>query len=842
MDSPKASPGSGGPQASPDPPATTFRRRLVLGFGLLVGAVLTVLLVVGAVLYRRTQEEAERRLQESLTAVLADSIERVAFSGKYHSRLFVEQVVRSQPSLAFVAVSDRDGRYLAHSDPTRNGMLLAPDHRLIAQRVTASGETAVTDSEHLGTSIRLIARPFRSGYENQLTGVILVGIGTQESLAAFRRTQLYLIALVVALALLALVATRYLSGIFAGPVESMARQLSGILTHAPWLISIADGEGEVVESSASFRELEPRASGLLEEEIRGTLRRGRPIERELDHCIGGEARTFRSITFPIERSSRGKVTRVCAIAEDMTERKRAEQALRESEQQHAITLDSIGDAVIATDASGVITRMNPVASQMTGFGTSEAIGMPLTDVLRRLDPRSRELLSPDVEELLRGAAGRDVHRRSLLVGQGGVETLVAESVAPILDAQGRVAGAVLAFRDVSREAALEEELRQSEKMMAVGQLAGGVAHDFNNLLTGILGNAQLLRMRASSAADVHRRADGIITAATRATDLVGKLLAYSRKGPLRSEAVDIHGTILEVAHLLGHTLDRRIRILKDFTAELSFVRGDPSQLQSALLNLAVNARDAMPDGGELRFATRNVHLDAGALRQYSERVEPGPFVEISVTDTGVGMSPELLRRIFEPFFTTKGPGEGTGLGLASVYGCVQAHHGLVTVYSEPGVGTTFRVLLPQDEGAAIAEHPKAPAPPTPGSGRILLVDDEEVLRDLARDALEGLGYCVAVCVDGTEGQAYFVEHHLELDLVILDLIMPRQGGEETLHAMREIDPQVPVLLVSGFSGGLTTDGLLDAGACGFLQKPFSVPQLAAAVARHVRVASARARP
>ncbi|MHC4718217.1 MAG: hybrid sensor histidine kinase/response regulator, partial [Planctomycetota bacterium] len=354
-----------------------------------------------------------------------------------------------------------------------------------------------------------------------------------------------------------------------------------------------------------------------------------------------------------------------------------------------------------------------------------------------------------------------------------------------------VAANITARREAqSRQARLEEQLRQSQKMEAIGELAGGVAHDFNNLLTGIMGNAQLLDMRLARESEESGYATEIVRAATRAADLTRQLLAFSRRGPVQTVPVDVHEVVAEVVKLLSHSIDRRIELAEDLQASPSCVMGDPSHLQNAILNLAVNARDAMPEGGRLQFATRNVVLDEEYCRLRAGQLYPGPHVEISVSDTGVGMDAELQERIFEPFFTTKSAGKGTGLGLATVYGCVRAHGGIIDVYSEVGKGSTFKVLLPLAE--VEAEAAASEGEPIKGAGHILLVDDEDLVRNFAAKALRGLGYTVTTAADGVDALDLYRRRHGEFDAVILDLIMPRLSGQDTFRLMKEIDPHVRV--------------------------------------------------
>ncbi|MFZ1375050.1 MAG: response regulator [Geothrix sp.] len=376
----------------------------------------------------------------------------------------------------------------------------------------------------------------------------------------------------------------------------------------------------------------------------------------------------------------------------------------------------------------------------------------------------------------------------------------------------------------------EERLRQSEKMQAVGQLAGGVAHDFNNQLTPILGYSEMLLNRLDDPV-LQKYASHIRTAATRAADLTNQLLAFSRKGNYISVTVDIHKVIAEVIALLEHSLDKRIEIRQQLEANPHTVLGDPTQIQNALLNLAVNARDAMPGGGKLTFTT-------SVVEQQADPADPeslaGRYLEVCVVDTGTGMTAETQRHLFEPFFTTKPVGEGTGLGLAAVHGAVKNHHGRVRVESQLGVGSTFAVRLPLLENAEAGPEGE-PAPATvQGQARILLVDDEDLVRQIASDLLRSFGYKVTTCENGEEAVGYYRQSWEHIDLVILDMVMPRMGGRETFTAMRNINPKIKAILVSGHSLGGEAQQVLDEGGLAWVQKPFNRTQLSRQVAEALR--------
>jgi len=382
---------------------------------------------------------------------------------------------------------------------------------------------------------------------------------------------------------------------------------------------------------------------------------------------------------------------------------------------------------------------------------------------------------------------------------------------------------------------LEEQLRQAQKMEAVGQLAGGIAHDFNNILAAIMGNAELLKMDPPSDGQQTQFADEIIKGAARAADLTRQLLAFARKGKWRVVPADVHEIVDQTVAILSHSIDRRIEIRLKLNASPHTVTGDPAQLENALLNLGVNARDAMPDGGVLTYATRNVTLTDVDCQQHPYELSPGEFIEIRVSDTGVGMDNRTRQRIFEPFFTTKDIGKGTGLGLAGVYGCVRSHEGSISASSSPGRGAEFTILLPSAEiETETAAQPPPHSAPTKGTGHILVVDDEQSLREFMRTTMRHLGYEVSLCSEGAEAVEYYRKHHREIDLVILDLIMPQMSGQDAFREMKKIDPGVRVLVASGFSGNQAISEMLKEGALALLSKPFKISELSEAAARYIR--------
>jgi signal transduction histidine kinase/CheY-like chemotaxis protein len=383
------------------------------------------------------------------------------------------------------------------------------------------------------------------------------------------------------------------------------------------------------------------------------------------------------------------------------------------------------------------------------------------------------------------------------------------------------------IRDASERKTLEEQLFQAQKMEAVGQLAGGVAHDFNNMLTAIGGFAELI---ADAPDDAETRAiavDGIRTAASRAGDLTRQLLAFSRRQRLEPAIVSLNDTVDHVEPLLRRLLGEHIDLEVHPADDLWPVLADPSQLETVVMNLVINARDAMPDGGTLTIQTANVELDELYAQQHVA-VEPGPYAMVSVSDTGQGMDAETQARIFEPFFTTKEVGRGTGLGLSTVYGVIRQSGGTVWVYSEPGAGATFKIYLPRARGNAAERLAEAVVTPSTGTETILVAEDEPVVRELILVTLERHGYRAVTAADGSEALAILEREPASFDLLVSDVVMPHMGGLELVKRARRLRPKLRAILVSGYSGRLLPPDSLEQDIV-LLEKPFTGRHLARAV-------------
>jgi len=401
----------------------------------------------------------------------------------------------------------------------------------------------------------------------------------------------------------------------------------------------------------------------------------------------------------------------------------------------------------------------------------------------------------------------------------------AEAATSIVMFQGKPAMQGV-FKDVTEQERLEQQLQQAQKMEAIGTLAGGIAHDFNNLLQAILGYTQILTMEKGENDPDLSRLQQIENSAMRASELTQQLLAFSRKVESKLRPVDLNLEVKQVEKLLKRTIPKMISIELHLQKNLQVVNADPAQVEQVMMNLGVNARDAMPEGGKLIIETENAFLDEHYCRTHPGAAV-GQYVCLSMTDTGDGMDRETLDHIFEPFYTTKEVGKGTGLGLSMVYGIVKSHRGYIMCYSEPGAGSTFKIYLPavEEERREQEAEPEREAQIEGGEETILLVDDEELLRDIGKEILEQFGYAVVTAPDGETALKLYAERKQEISLVILDLMMPGMGGKQCLEQLLATASDTKVVIASGYSVNGPAKATLKAGAKGFIKKPFELKQM-----------------
>jgi two-component system cell cycle sensor histidine kinase/response regulator CckA len=510
---------------------------------------------------------------------------------------------------------------------------------------------------------------------------------------------------------------------------------------------------------------------------------------------------------------------------------RAEQKVREAERWWHATLRCIDDAVIATDTRLRVRFLNPIAEAVSGWSSERASGGDLAEVCRLIDEKTSAPLEGLAKRAIQQGAGIDLPAGALLVAQDGRETPVEGHLSPIYDDAAALVGVVVVIRDISERRHLEdlrrrheEQRRQTEKMEALSRMAGGVAHDFNNLLTVVLGNTALVLGRLDPANPNRELLADVETAALRAARRVEDLLAFSGRSTSSLRPIRLNDEIEETVDRLRPLLEPRVSIECNLDPELWMVQADSAQINDMLLNLSLNAEEAMPEGGQLRIETQNVTIQEGHAKSDNPRAQPGDHIRLRVSDTGRGIPPEVLVRIYEPFFTTKEPNKGVGLGLTLVFGIVERHHGWIECMSYPDEGTVFDVYLPRYwQRPAEAPLPPLEKRPREGPPTILVADDEAMLRDLARTILEGHGYRVIVAEDGQHALELFRQQRQRIDLVILDLTMPRLSGKDAWREMLEIDPDVRVLFSSGyFAEDLTAD---DGKIMGFVNKPYRPSEL-----------------
>jgi two-component system cell cycle sensor histidine kinase/response regulator CckA len=505
-----------------------------------------------------------------------------------------------------------------------------------------------------------------------------------------------------------------------------------------------------------------------------------------------------------------------------------EQQLRASEERFETTLLSIGDGVIATDAEGRITFVNPVAESLTRWSRLEATGRTAAEIFRLRDGHTGDALPDPVGTVLAEQVAVTVPHHARLVARDGSEVPIVDSVAPIRDNAGRLRGTVIVFRledadartaDRLRQA--ETRLRQAEKLEALGRLAGGVAHDINNMMTVVLGCADLVIDRLTPD-DPNRMLLGELkAAANRSTTIVRQLLAFSRKQFLSPVRLDVGDVVDGLTAVLGRLIDSHVEIRIACAEGSGPVRADRAQLEQVVVNLALNARDAMPAGGTLTIETGPVDVQDTAE---TPDIAPGRYVQIVVRDTGLGMDPLTRSQVFEPFFTTKGVGQGTGLGLASVYGIVKQSGGHILVDSSLGEGSTFRVYLPVDvsAGGPVASPSTREAR---GHETVLLVQDDGALRELVETYLRGAGYEVLTASDGREALQMVLGRHPRVDLLVTDVMMPHVHGRALAGALRERQPGLRVLFMSGYGEDHMIRRGLGEEPVAFVEKPFSAAAL-----------------
>ena len=557
---------------------------------------------------------------------------------------------------------------------------------------------------------------------------------------------------------------------------------------------------------------------------RQTMRTGEPIANRVIGVLkpSGEQVWLSVNSRPLLRGGESKPYAVVSSLTDITKRRIAEERLRESQKFLRQVIDADPNMIFVKDWDGRFTLANKAVAEM--YGTSPEMLVGKTDA--DFNPNQEE-----VESFLRDDREVMKSRERKLIPEERVsnpetkETRWFQTVkVPLL--HGDTSHAVLGVAtDITERVQLEEQLRQSQKIEAIGRLAGGVAHDFNNLLTTILGYSDLVLQALEPDHAVREDLEEIKRAGERAAGLTRQLLAFSRKQILTPVVLDVNAVVVNLKKMLGRLIGEDVELTTLLDPALGAVKADAGQLEQIVMNLAVNARDAMPEGGHITIETKNVELDDLYAREHTYTTR-GPYVLLAIGDTGMGMDPETQSHIFEPFFTTKGPGKGTGLGLSTVYGIVKQSGGSIEVYSEPGKGTVFRIYLPRVDQPVPKPIPPPVAASAKGSETILLVEDEDGLRALARRVLEASGYTVLAARDAENAAEIAGAHADRIELLLTDTVMPGASGPDLARRLAPLRPDMKVLFVSGYTDDAVVRARLLDPSAAFLQKPFSPDALA----------------
>jgi PAS domain S-box-containing protein len=654
--------------------------------------------------------------------------------------------------------------------------------------------------------------------------------------------------------------TRDGKGVNSQRVVELVSEATSVPLYTPW--DFAVGHGAVGGSVMSGTEQGRLAANIAARILRGERPADIPVHRGVgitllfDHrqlvrfgirpsrlpegavVLDSPERTYqipREAAWTAAVSLAALLLTVTTLVLSIRRRRRAEEALREANERFLAILRAATDySVIGTDTEGRVIVFSEGSQLMLGYREDEVIGKPVAALLH--DPaevaaRAAELgIAPGFDVFVAAARrGGTETREWTYLRKDGSRLTVALTVAGMRGHDGSLFGFIGIARDVSGQKRIEQQLLQSQKMESVGLLAGGIAHDFNNLLTPILGNAALF---LDDLAPGDPRGEGlreIQAAAQRASDLTRQLLAFSRKQVLALEPLRLGDVVRRAERMLRRTLGETIDIEVALAPDLDAVHADGGQMEQVLLNLAINARDAMPAGGVLRIAARNVTVGEPDPGEPSAEVRPGRYALLEVSDTGIGMGPEVVQHLFEPFFTTKARGKGTGLGLSTVYGIVKQHGGGIIVASEPGRGTTFRIYLPAVFGAIAAgvrdEALPVSAPVQGGDETVLVVEDSDMVRSVTCNMLRRLGYRVLAASDGEEALRIAGAHPERIDLLLTDVILPRMNGKETATRLREVKPGLLVLYMSGYASDVIVHrGALDEGVH-FIAKPLSFEAL-----------------
>lgn len=807
--------------APPRAPPLSFDkidRRLATSFLGVVVALFAVMFLLASVLYVRGVRTERQRLTTVIGAMLAPSIEGIKDSGEYKLQHTLAELRRESPAVAYVRVIGRDGTVMA-ADGLATPTILAGERALIDHLLGATDSGPLTrELVHEDAPITEVASRLSAGYRGAWTGVLRVGIWGEPATTLLARAGLVVGGALAVLLALTWPVVLWLGRRLGAPIKVLAQDFEGVMRHAPLHIVIEDGDGAIARSSEAFRadfglsaDGSARAADYLPPEVRTAGPDQRP---EVRMMVRGEPHVFLTSRFPVALGPRGEVKRAGVISTDVTAWRRD----RVQRDQMVAAVENTDDQLLIAEPERGIVYGNPAFLRHSGFHAHEVFGQPPERVIAGIvdDETQRRTL----RELTAALATPGPWRRRV-TGRKRDGTAYACDllVSPILGEADHIQAHVWVARDVSRQVQLEAELRQSQKMEAVGRLAGGVAHDFNNLLTVINSSAALLEDELSDP-DSRDSARMISEAGQRAAQLTRQLLAYSRRQVMELRELDLNTLVSTTLALLGRVIGKDVTLSFTPGEALWTTRGDPGQIEQVLMNLAINARDAMPAGGVLEVRTENAEIE-GLSELDGTQVVPGSYVVLSVRDTGVGMSRETLEHIFEPFFTTKSVGKGTGLGLATVHGIVRQSGGHIWVDSALGVGSTFHLAFPRvtAPAAASTQPARLPSPArAPHHEHILVVEDDDSVRLVIQQLLERAGYRVTTAEHGEAALRWLAASPHAPDLILTDLNMPVMGGLDLRARVHARAPEQLVLFMSGYNAeAVGLHGEFDASS--LIQKP-----------------------
>ncbi|MBU1635930.1 PAS domain S-box protein [bacterium] len=607
----------------------------------------------------------------------------------------------------------------------------------------------------------------------------------------------------------------------------------GKITDVNKAIEIATGRTrkEIIGSDFSNYFTEPAKA---KEGYKQVFKKGivRDYSLEIKHKNGSVISVLYNASLYKDES--GKVIGIFAAARDITKHKKAEDKLERLSRQYELILNSINEGIYGVDMQGNTTFINPAVESITGFGTKELIGHHQHDILHYLKPDGSHYPSEECPIYMAFKDGLVHHVTDEIFWRKNGTSFPVEYTATPIRKQGKIVGSVVVFRDITERKKMEEEketleyqLRQSQKLESIGTLAGGVAHDFNNLLTIIQGRTQLLLLDTNENDPKSRDLRQILDASTRAASLTRQLLLFSRKETMEMKTVNLNQTINNLLKMLNRLIGEDLSVKTILTPELWSVEADEGNLEQVIMNLTVNARDAMPDGGILTIQTENLQLSEKDCKIIPES-NTGHFVRLMIEDTGTGIPKDIIDKIFDPFFSTKAVGKGTGLGLSVVYGIVKKHNGWINVYSETDQGTTFKIYLPATKSSAqekINEKDITIELLNGNGERVLLIEDDPGVLKYAESALRQFGYSPFPALDGKQAIAVFQQEAGNFDLILSDVVLPDINGLDLVVKLTEEHPGIPVIMCSGYTEDKVKQSIINNRGFGFVQKPYKVHEL-----------------